>query len=117
MNKRKSRQPRYKRFGVSRKDLVVKRAAKTRVELANDHSSRIHPELPNKPGKTNWVEQQGGLPDFIRRVAKHIMADSGYSESRAIAAAVSQCAKGKLGAKGLAAYAQFKAKAAKARAS
>lgn len=65
----------------------------------------------------NWVEEQGGLPDFIKRVAKHIMADSGYSQSRAIAATVSQCKKGRLGAKGLAAYAQFKAKAAAARSS
>lgn len=87
------------------------------VELAGDHSSSIHPDLPNKPDKTNWVEEQGGLPSFIKRVAKHIMADSGYTESRAIAAAVSQCKKGRLGAKGLAAYAEFKAKAAAARAS
>jgi hypothetical protein len=113
----KDRKPRPERFGVDRKDLVIKRAAKTTINLAADHSSRTHPELPNKPGKTNWVEQQGGLPDFIKRVAKHIMADSGYTESRAIAAAVSQCKKGRLGAKGLAAYAQFKAKAAAARAS
>lgn len=59
----------------------------------DDHPSSIHPDLLNKPGKTNWVEQRGGLPDFIKRVAKHVQADSGFSESRAIATAVSQCKK------------------------
>lgn len=57
-----------------------------------DHSSSTHPDVPNGPG-TNWVEKAGGLPRFIRRVAKHIMADSGYTTSRAIAAAVSQTKK------------------------
>lgn len=86
------------------------------IELSSDHSSSIHPWPKNKP-RQNWVDKAGGLPDFIKRVAKHIMADSGYTQSRAIAAAVSQCKKGRLGAKGLAAYAEFKAKAAAARAS
>lgn len=58
-----------------------------------DHSSSTHPDLVNKPGKTNWVEQRGGLPPFIKRVAKHVQADSGFDESRAIATAVSQCKK------------------------
>lgn len=59
----------------------------------SDHSSRIHPPVPNKPGVSNWVEKAGGLPSYIERVAKHIMADSGYPVSRAIAAAVSQTKK------------------------
>lgn len=59
----------------------------------NDHSSRIHPPVPNKPGVSNWVEKHGGLPKYIERVAKHIMADSGYTVSRAIAAAISQTKK------------------------
>lgn len=84
------------------------------VQLSSDHKSSIHPDLPNKPGKTNWVEQEGGLPPFIKRVAKHIMADSGYTESRAIAAAISQCKKGRLGPKGLAAAAQWEAMKASA---
>lgn len=91
--------------------LVMKTRANPTIELAlpADHKSSVHPDLPNKPGKTNWVEQEGGLPSFIKRVAKHIMADSGYTESRAIAAAISQCKKGKLGPKGLAAAAQWEA--------
>jgi hypothetical protein len=84
------------------------------VELVDDHSSRTHPWPKNKPGR-NWIEKVGGhLPDFIKRVAKHIMADSGYSQSRAIAAAISQCKKGRLGAKGLAAAAQWEALKARA---
>lgn len=58
-----------------------------------DHDSSVHPDIPNDPNKTNWVEQEGGLPSYMARVAKHIMADSGYTRSRAIAAAVSQTRK------------------------
>jgi hypothetical protein len=39
------------------------------------------------------VEKAGGLPKYIERVARHIRSDSGYSVSRAIAAAVSQTKK------------------------
>ena len=60
-----------------------------------DHSSRTHPDLPEKPGgPDNWVEKVGGLPSFIKRVAKHIFYDSpGMTVSHAIAAAVEQCKK------------------------
>jgi hypothetical protein len=86
------------------------------ISLAADHKSSTHPDPPNKPGM-NWIERIGGhLPSFIKRVAKHIMADSGYPQSRAIAAAISQCKKGRLGAKGLAAAAQWEALKARAHA-
>jgi hypothetical protein len=52
-----------------------------------DHSSRIHPDLDRSP-KENWVDKVGGLPDYIKRIAKHIHYDSGLSISHAIAAAV-----------------------------
>lgn len=55
-----------------------------------DHRSSEHPDLENKPGKTNWVEEEGGLPSFLERVAKHIHSDSGYPEGAAIAAAVNK---------------------------
>lgn len=85
-----------------------------RLDLAKDHPSSSHPWPADKPGH-NWIERIGGkLPPFIKRVAKHIMADSGYSQSRAIAAAISQCKKGRLGAKGLAAAAQWEALKARA---
>lgn len=61
----------------------------TSVELTRDnHSSSTHRDVPNKAGVTNWVERAGGLPDYIRRIAKHLMADAGMSTSQAIATAV-----------------------------
>lgn len=50
-------------------------------------SSRNLPPIPNKPGKTNWVEKAGGLPKFIERIARHIQA-SGHPSP--VAAAASQ---------------------------
>lgn len=79
-----------------------------------EHSSKTHPDLPNKPGgPDNWVERVGGLPDFIKRVAKHIFYDSpGMTVSHAIAAAVEQCKKwaAKGNPKAIAAIAQWEAK-------
>lgn len=133
MRIKKRTKPDPKRVQVDARVLKIKKAPRQRVELstaemqgagvwrvvelAKDHDSSTHPDLPNKAGKTNWVEQQGGLPSFIKRVAKHIMADGKLSESHAIAAAVQQCRDGRFGGKGLAAYAEFRAKAAAARAS
>jgi hypothetical protein len=81
-----------------------------------DVDSRTLPDLPNKKGKTNWVEKAGGLPSFIERVAKHIRANNPkYSLSRVIASAVSQVKK--MAAKGnkeaAAAVAQWEAMKAK----
>lgn len=103
----------YRKYPQLRKgktDLSTPRFGWQVIELAKgDHSSSTHPWPANKPGQ-NWIEKKGRrLPSFIRRVAKHIMADSGYSQSRAIASAISQCKKGRLGAKGLAAAAQWEA--------
>jgi len=86
------------------------------LKLKSDHSSRMHPDLPEKPGgPDNWVEQVGGLPSFIKRVAKHIFYDSpGMTVSHAIAAAVEQCKKwaAKGNPKAAAAIAQWEAKRA-----
>ena len=91
------------------------------VDLAvKEHSSRTHPDLPNKPGgPDNWVEKAGGLPDYIKRIAKHIFYDSpGMTVSHAIAAAVERVKK--LAAKGnpqaIRALAQWMAKRGKSRA-
>lgn len=40
----------------------------------------------------NWVDQQGGLPKFIKRIANHLKL-KGYSDSRAIATAVNAAKK------------------------
>lgn len=83
-----------------------------------DHSSRVHPGLERKPGgPDNWVEKAGGLPNYIKRIAKHIHSDSGLSISHAIAAAVNRvkvlCAKGN--AQACAAVASWEKKKAKTR--
>lgn len=87
------------------------------LKLKPGHKSAMHPDLPEKPGgPDNWVEEAGGLPDFIKRVAKHIFYDSGpMSVSHAIAAAVEQCKKwaAKGNAKAAAAIAEWEAKRAK----
>jgi hypothetical protein len=61
-------------------------------------SSASLPDLPNKPGKTNWVEKAGGLPHYIERIAKHLHSEKGMDVSRAIAVAVNvvkrMCASG-----------------------
>lgn len=89
-------------------------------DLSKDHSSRTHPDLPNKPGgPDNWVEKVGGLPSYIKRIAKHIFYDSpGMTVSHAIAAAVERVKK--LAAKGnaqaIAALAQWEGKKARSHA-
>lgn len=81
------------------------------------HSSKIHPGLDRKPGKSNWVDNVGGLPNYIERIAKHIHSDSKLSISHAIAAAVNRvkvlCAKGN--AQACKAVAEWEAKKGRAR--
>jgi hypothetical protein len=49
--------------------------------------------------KKNWVENSGGLPNYIERIAKHLIA-KGMTKSRAIATAINaakrMCATGDL---------------------
>ena len=81
-----------------------------------DHSSRTHPDLPEKPGgPDNWVEAVGGLPSYVKRMAKHIYYDGSLhprTVSHAIAAALERikvlAAKGN--AQAIAALAQWEAK-------
>jgi SPP1 gp7 family putative phage head morphogenesis protein len=108
---------------------VVRGKHKEAVSLAREVDSRSLPDLPNKPGKTNWVEESGGLPSYIKRIAKHLQAN-GHSTGSAIATAVNTvrrwAAGGTVTASGgprvsaktqalaAAAYAEWKAKAASA---
>lgn len=48
--------------------------------------------IPNKPDATNWVEEGGGLPSYIRRIAEHLHGQ-GHTVSQSIAIAVSQVKK------------------------
>lgn len=86
--------------------------------------------LDRSPRK-NWVEEQGGLPKYIERIALHLVA-KGMGHSRAIATAINaskrMCATGDLNWPGLqnvnpgsraqacAAVAQWEAMKARARA-
>lgn len=54
-------------------------------------SSRTYPSLERVPGKQNWVDAAGGLPDYIERIAKHLHYEQGMTIGRAIATAVSRC--------------------------
>lgn len=44
--------------------------------------------VPNKPGKTNWVQEAGGLPKFIGDIAGDLISEKGKSTSNAIQMAV-----------------------------
>lgn len=51
--------------------------------------SRVYPGLERKPGgPDNWVEEVGGLPSYIERIAKHLHYEKGMTISRSIAVAV-----------------------------
>lgn len=54
--------------------------------------------------RSNWVEEQGGLPKYIERIAVHLVA-KGMSHSHAIATAINaakrMCATGDLNWPGL----------------
>lgn len=44
--------------------------------------------VPNKPGKTNWVQEAGGLPKFIADIAGDLITERGKTTSQAIQLAV-----------------------------
>lgn len=85
-----------------------------------------YPSLERSPGKAdNWVEQTGGLPAYIDKIARSLHAERGYTIARAIATAVEACRKWAAGggnvnpdtrAKAAAALAQWEAKKAQAKA-
>jgi hypothetical protein len=52
------------------------------------------PGLDKKPGKSNWVDEAGGLPDLIDRAARHLHSERGRPISAAIATAVNWAKKG-----------------------
>ena len=52
-------------------------------------SSRVYPGLERKAGgPDNWVEQEGNLPPYIERIAKHLHYEQGRAISAAIATAI-----------------------------
>lgn len=74
-----------------------------------------HPPLPNKPGKTNWIEKAGGLPEMIDCVARALHHERGKSVSNAIQIAVGTVKDWAAGRRGATQKTQMKARAAIAR--
>lgn len=103
---------------IAQRALLAVRQQKALVDLAIDHGSRMREALAelNNLGdrgelamwglefepdaeaeelakkKPNWVEKAGGLPPYIKRIAKHLK-EKGMDESRAIATAVNAAKK------------------------
>jgi len=68
--------------------------------------SKLNTRAPlDRSPKKNWVENAGGLPMYIRRIANHLHAEKGMTISRAIAVAVNavnrMCGTGDLNWKGV----------------
>lgn len=93
-------------------------------DLVAKVSSRTMPDLERVPGKQNWVDHAGGLPDYIERIAKHLHYERGMTIGHAIATAVNRCKKWASGvgnvnpdtrAKAAKAIAQWEAKKVKAK--
>ena len=72
----------------------VVRAAADRMTLPETliAAARIETTEDDVQAARNWVDQQGGLPSYIRRIANHLKR-KGMSESRAIATAVNAAKK------------------------
>jgi len=70
-------------------------------KITSNHVSKLDTHAPlDRSPKANWVENAGGLPMFVRRIANHLNAEKGMSISHAIATAVNvvkkMCATGDL---------------------
>lgn len=48
------------------------------------------PFITNDPDGTNWVEQAGGLPPYIREIANALVREHAFSQEHAIATAVNR---------------------------
>lgn len=95
------------------------------AELEEKVSSRSLPKLEQVPGKQNWVDKSGGLPDYIDRIARHLHTERGMTIGQAIATAVNRVKKWASGvgnvkpdtrAKAAAAVAEWEAKKVASRA-
>lgn len=73
--------------------------------------SSSYPDLDRSP-KKNWVENGGGLPKYIERIAKHLHYEKGMDIGRAIATAISTVKRWAAGGGNVKADTQAKAAAA-----
>lgn len=69
-------------------EIMLLDSAATSISLEHA-SSRMLPDLERVPGRQNWLEEPGvgGLPGYIKRIAKHLVA-KGKTVSTAVATAV-----------------------------
>lgn len=44
-------------------------------------------KLDRSPRK-NWVEEEGGLPEYVERIAVHLVNERGFTVSHAVATAI-----------------------------
>lgn len=85
------------------KRLIKRRAKQLGAEnmLPEEWVSKLDTRAPlDRSPKKNWVENAGGLPMYIRRIANHLHAEKGMQIGHAIAVAVNaakkMCASGDL---------------------
>ena len=103
------------------KDAATDDALPKVASLTDDTVTKDGPPIPNKPGKTNWVEEAGGLPPYIEKIARDLIATHGTAGAiRLAVGAVKRWARGggnvkpDTRAKAQAALAQWEAMKAKA---
>jgi hypothetical protein len=75
-------------------------------------SIKLARETLDRSPKKNWVENVGGLPAFIVKIAKDLHEERGMTISRAIATAISMCKKWAAGGKNVKPATRAKAAAA-----
>lgn len=86
--------------GAGQAPLTVDQGRKRRRKKKEEEEdvAKDAKDVPNLPGKTNWVEEHGHLPKAIAAVAGDLITQRGMTTSHAIATAVSRakvwCAKG-----------------------
>ncbi|WP_019549834.1 MULTISPECIES: hypothetical protein [Streptomyces] len=119
-------------MGVARRTRAELAARRLRTQAVAQLAAAALPDEEDSVELANWVEKAGGLPSYIKRIAKHLQK-KGMSESHAIAVAVNatkkMCRTGDLNfpgkqsvnpgsrAEACAAVASWEAKKAKAKAS
>lgn len=70
--------------GLSSSDVLACNSLWDVIQLSPGCSLDMH------PGGSNWVEKNGGLPNYICEIAKSILEGGGKTVSQAIAIAVSR---------------------------
>lgn len=82
------------RSGNLLKDLALTKREVITLEELDEIGKALNTRAPlDRSPKKNWVENAGGLPMYIRRIANHLHAEKGMTISHAIATAVNAAKK------------------------